>query len=273
MDALRDGLVEIAEREQPGTVRHIFYCAVSAGLIEKTETDYKTVVVRLLTQLRRSGRVPYGWIADNTRWVLQSRTYGSPEEALEEWAATYRRDLWGNTDARVECWCEKDAIAGIVSGVAAKWRVPTMVFRGYSSVSYLYGLAEEIRADGRPTYIYYVGDHDPSGVDIQRYVTKTVREMAPAAELHVERLAVLPAQIKAYRLPTRPTKESDSRSKRFTGKSVEVDALDPRVLEGIVEEAILRHLDMKEVTNLLAIEKEEREGLARLTFRRRRKKP
>lgn len=271
METLRDGLVEIAEREAPGTVRHIFYCAVSAGLVEKTEKAYKGVVVRLLTQLRRSGRLAYDAISDNTRWVLKTKTYGSPEEALEEWATTYRRDLWATTDVRVECWCEKDAIAGIVSGVANRWRVPTMVFRGYSSVSYLYSLAEEIREDGRPTYIYYVGDHDPSGVDIERYVTKTVREMVPEAQLHIERIAVTEEQIVEYGLPTRPTKETDTRSRKFKGESVEVDALDPRVLEEFVEGAILRHLDMQEVNSLLVIEKEEREGLAKLTFRPKRR--
>jgi hypothetical protein len=39
--------------------------------------------------------------------------------------------------------------------------------------------------------------------------------MAPHAEIHFERCAVLPSQIYTWDLPTRPTRQSDSRSKSF----------------------------------------------------------
>jgi hypothetical protein len=259
IETLRRALAEIVEEKAPCTVRHVFYVAALAhGLIPKTEEAYKRVIVRLLTKLRREGEIPYSSISDNTRWVIQGRTYRSPVELLRHAATTYRRSLWDAQDVRVECWCEKDAVAGIVSDVADRWCVPTMVFRGYSSVSYLHGIAEEIRAHGRPTHIYYVGDHDPSGVDIERFVRKTVREMAPEAELRFERVAVTAAQIEELGLPTRPTKQSDSRARKFSGESVEVDAMDPRHLEGLVEAAILRHLDMREIDRLRTIEEQER---------------
>jgi len=268
MERLRDGLFEIVESECPTTVRHVFYVAVSKGLIGKTEKDYKGIVVRLLTKMRKEGRIPFSWISDNTRWVLQSRTYRSKKEALDHFAAVYRRDLWDGQDVRVEVWCEKDAIAGIASRVANRWCVPTMVFRGYSSHSYLYSIAEEIREQGRPTFIYYVGDYDPSGVDIQRYVTKTVREYAPEAEIHFERIAVTAEQIRKFRLPTEPTKDTDSRSAAFGRKrSVQVDAMDTRELERLVDGAITQHLNMVEVGVLRTIEEEERQGLKKLLRR------
>lgn len=263
MHGLRDALVRIAEEEQPATVRHLFYVAVTRGLVPKTEAAYKGVIVRLLTQLRRSGAIPYHWIADNTRWILQGRTYDSPAEAVEEAARLYRRNLWTTAPERVEVWTEKDAIAGIVSREAYRWNVPTMVFRGYSSVSYLYTLAEEIRERGLPTFVYYFGDHDPSGLDIERYVTRTVRELAPEAEIHVERLAVTRKQIKTYSLPTRPTKTTDTRARHFTGESVEVDALSPRILEEMTQAAIFRHLDMDEAVRLQTVEQEEKAALRR----------
>ena len=54
MDRIREGLVEIVANEHPTTVRHIFYVAVSKGLIAKTEAEYKGTVVRLLTAQSRT---------------------------------------------------------------------------------------------------------------------------------------------------------------------------------------------------------------------------
>jgi len=272
MEALQAGLYTIVEEDKPTTVRHVFYRAVAKGLVPKTEGAYKGVIVRLLTRMRRDGSLPYAWIADNTRWVMRSRTYRSPEEALAHMVATYRRDLWDCQHLRVEVWCEKDAVAGFLVDVADRWCVPTMVFRGYSSVSYLYALAEEIRAHGLPTFIYYFGDHDPSGRDIQRFVTETVRKMAPESDLHFSRLAVTREQIERYELPTRPTKKSDSRAHRFKGRSVELDALDRAVLQELCLRAITHHLDPDEVERLQANEKAERESFERFAARFGRKK-
>ncbi len=258
MERLREGLVDILTEEHPTTVRHAFYVAVSRGLVAKTEAEYKGTVIRLLTQLRRSGDVPFEWIADNTRWTRGSRTYGSRAEAVFHVARSYRRNLWDGRGVRVEVWAEKDAIASLLVSAADEWCVPVMAFRGYSSVSYLYSLAEEIRAHGLPTFIYYFGDHDPSGLDIERFVTRTVRELAPDAEIHVERAAVTPEQIEEWHLPQRPTKKSDSRSRGFDGGSVDVDAVSPSILTDLTTGLILRHLDMKEVSRLRAIEEQER---------------
>jgi hypothetical protein len=57
--------------------------------------------------------------------------------------------------------------------------------------------------------------------------------MAPAAEIHFERIAVTPAQIAAWDLPSRPTKASDSRAKGFGEVSVELDAIEPDRLRAL----------------------------------------
>ena len=271
MEELEEGLVRIVERERPTTVRHVFYRAVAEGLIPKTEAAYKGTIVRLLTRLRRAGSIPYGSISDNTRWTLGIRSYGSTGEAVASFARAYRRNLWADADSRVEIWCEKDAVAGLLADTASESCVNVMVFRGYSSVSYLYSLAEDIRAHGLPTYVYYFGDHAPSGVDVERFVTKTVREMAPDAEIHVQRLAVTERQIEEYNLPTRPTKKTDSRARNFEGDSVEVDALDGATLQELAESAILSHLDSREIAQLKLVEKQERETLTALARKLKRR--
>src|SRR5262249_29705657 len=152
---------------------------------------------------------------DNTRWMRKSRSFSSLEEALSRTAQTYRRALWSNQVVYVEIWCEKDALAGVIVEVTNEWDVPLMLSRGFASDSFLHSAAEAISSQGKPAVLYYVGDHDPSGVFIDRTIDRRLRELAPEAEIHFERLAVLPHQIRELNLPTRPTKRTDSRSRTF----------------------------------------------------------
>ena len=105
--------------------------------------------------------------------------------------------------------------------------VPLMVARGYASLSFLHSAAEYIGDLDVPAYIYHFGDFDPSGVNAGEKIEQTLREMAPDAEIHFERIAVTPDQIAQWDLPTRPTKTTDSRSKGFGDISVELDAIPP----------------------------------------------
>ena len=89
-----------------------------------------------------------------------------------------------------------------------------------------------------------------------------MRELAPDAEIRFERLAVKPSQIREWNLPSRPTKQSDSRSKNFGDISVELDAIAPRDLRAIVEDAIHRHLPPQRFQVLKAAEESERQIIA-----------
>jgi hypothetical protein len=61
---------------------------------------------------------------------------------------------------------------------------------------------------------------------------------------------------------TRPTKRSDSRSKKFGSKvSVELDAIEPNMLRDMVRTLIERHLPRQQFEVLMAAEKSERELL------------
>ena len=77
--------------------------------------------------MRRDGTLPYGWIADNTRWMRKSASYHSLGDMLERQTELYRRALWDNQGCRCEVWLEKDALAGVVMDVTDPWDVPLMV--------------------------------------------------------------------------------------------------------------------------------------------------
>lgn len=267
MAKIRDALEEIVSEYHSMTVRQCFYQAVSRGVVDKTEQEYKGTVGRLLVEMRRDGTIPYEKLSDDTRWQRKPTTHSGLEKMLASTQRTYRRAVWDNQDAYVEVWLEKDALAGVLYEVTEKWDVPLMVTRGYPSATYLHEAAEAIAAQRRPAFLYYFGDRDPSGVDIDRCVEKQIRAMAPRAELYFKRVAVTEEQIEELSLPTRPTKKSDSRSKNFEGESVEVDAIDPETLCDICDSCIRRHIDLDSYYRMRQVEKAERETLATIIER------
>jgi len=122
-------------------------------------------------------------------------------------------------------------------------------------------------AVGKPCFVYHFGDFDPSGQDAARAIEKGLRQHAQSAEIHFERIAVTPRQIAEWNLPSRPTKQSDCRAKKFGPVSVELDAINPNKLRELVEEAVTRHLPPDQYAILIEAEKSERtlfQGLAGL---------
>ena len=267
LEELDARLAEIAGENFPITVRGMFYRAVVAGLVPKDEAKGYKLVQRRLVLLRERGEVPYHWITDNVRIVRGHARYGGPDEYASVAAEFYRQDYWADSPINVEVWLEKDALAGVLSPVVVEeCGLDLYVTRGYASVSYLQSAADSIKRDGRPTYVYLLTDFDPSGLGIADTVAaELVRRSAPV-EVLVERLAVNRRQIDEHGLPTRPTKQTDSRARAFmrehgTG-SVELDALPPAVLRGLVRESIERHMDPGRLEVLKLAEKQER-GLLR----------
>jgi hypothetical protein len=263
VEARREALLKIVDGGKPMTVRQVFYQATVRGLVEKAESGYAKVQTDL-TVMRRAGDLPYRYLADNTRWQRKPRTFNGVAEALDATAKFYRKDLWADADCYVEIWLEKDALAGVVLPVTSMYDVPLMVARGYASLSFLHSAAEYINDLVVPTYIYHLGDHDPSGVNAGEKIEETLWEMAPDADISFERVAVTPEQIENWNLPTRPTKTTDTRAKGFGNISVELDAIESNQLRGIVQYFIEQHLPQRQFKVLKAAEESEREIISKL---------
>ena len=259
MGGIRALIYRIVERDKPMSVRQVFYRLVTAGAIDKTETEYSRTVVRLLTEMRLGGYLPFEWLSDATRWQRKPDSYSSIGDAVRATAEFYRQAIWRELPDYVEVWLEKEALAGVLFDVTADFDVPLMVCRGYSSLTFLHSAAEAIGAKAKRTFIYYFGDHDPSGKDISANVERRLREFAPGAEIHFERVAVTPEQIAEWNLPSRPTKQTDSRASAFEGESTEVDAIEPDTLRALCRECIERHIPAGYLDAIEAAERSERE--------------
>ena len=254
------GLIQaVVEDHAPMTVRQVFYQMVTRGAIDKTEAEYKSTICRLLTQMRWAGEIAWGDITDYTRACRRRRSYDGLEQALDDTANLYRRNLWQGLDTRAEVWLEKDALAGVLIEETWDFDVPLMVTRGYPSLSFLQAAAEEIIAAGKPTSIYAFYDYDPSGLHIPKKIESHLNKFAPDARIYFHRVAVNEDQIEAYDLQTRPTKQSDSRAKGFGAESVELDAIPPSALCKLCRSQIENHIPADYLKTHRAAEKSERE--------------
>jgi hypothetical protein len=268
IDDIKAAIVAALKGDRPMTVRQVFYRLVVQKVIEKTEKEYQQTVIRLLTEMRLSGRIRFDWIVDESRPRIVNRTYDSIADAARDTARFYRRNALRECSDYVEIWCEKQALAGVIGDVAEEYDVPVLISKGMPSLTQLYGTACEIcRADeaGKQSYIYQFGDHDPSGVLIPQTIERRLNELCEKLDCSrpiVERVALTEEHIVEFNLPTRPTKrERNSHANTFEGESVELDALPPGILRDMVREVIERHISEHELKTLRIAEDSERELL------------
>jgi hypothetical protein len=268
IDGIKQAIIDVVSSDPPMTVRQVFYQLVTRGVIEKTEEQYQRTVIRLMTDMRLSGELRYSWVIDESRHRRITQTYDNVTEALQHTAEFYRRSALREADDYLEIWCEKDALSGVLGEVTSEYDVPLMVSRGMPSLTFLHGSALAIRRaarQGKQTYIYQFGDHDPSGVLIPQSIKRRLDEMCERLKCpppYVERIALTEGHIAEFNLPTRPTKRDGNRHARgFEGDSVELDALPPHVLRDMVREVIEQHITPQALNTCRVAEESERELL------------
>jgi len=213
-------------------------------VVEKTEAAYKRVC-DASAQMRLDGSLDYREVVDGHRSRRMVYAHGGIGQAIESAHDLYRRNYWIDQPVHVEVWCEKDALSGVIQPVCERYGVTYVATRGFPSITLRYESAQALIATGKPATIFYFGDHDASGQQISANLEGELR--AHGADVMVERVALHPAQVRGFGLPTRPGKRSDSRHAAFVARfgdaAVELDALPPDVLTRIVARHIERHID------------------------------
>src|SRR5262249_38086578 len=186
---------------------------------------------------------------------------------LERCKETYRRDMWSTQPHYVELWLEKDAIASIVGNVADQFGVPIFVCRGFASLSSLHDAAQTFRRaeiKGKQVTIFHLGDYDPSGYAAANAIENTLTNEF-GCFINFDRLAILPEQIERLNLPTRPTKQTDSRARNWdSDECVELDAMPPGEMCSLIENAITDLIDEREWEMMQKVEAAERESIQKL---------
>lgn len=247
------------------TLRQLYYQFVSRDLIANKQSEYKRLG-SVINDARLAGEIDWNAIEDRTRYLRGINTLEDPADAISAAARDYHEDLWAAQRYRPEVWIEKDALVGVVEPVCARWRTDFFACRGYSSQSEQYNAGKRFarrKAIGQTPIVFHLGDHDPSGMDMTR---DNRDRLAMFARLGVKvvRLALNMDQIEQYDPPPNPAKESDSRAagyiEEFGPSSWELDALEPTVIDKLIDDAIAEYVDL-EAWEAAKTEEQERRGL------------
>jgi hypothetical protein len=263
MAELLQAILDITDAEETAiTIRHLFYRLESLKLIPKTERAYKTLCGQL-SKWRRDGEVPWEAFSDSTRWHIAPTMFDSLEDALQRTRETYRRDLWATQPFYVELWTEKDAIAGVIVDITREFGVPLFVCRGFASLSSMFSASltfKEAQEKGKVVTVFHLADYDPSGHAAADAIERTFEEDFDCP-INFERIAILPEHIAEFNLPTRPVKASSHAHSWEGSECVELDAMAPADLRGIVEDAITSQIDQREWEIIKKAEAEEKRTL------------
>jgi hypothetical protein len=244
----------------PMTLRQLHYAIFSAAKIDYDNTPkaYKrlsrvtTVARRYYRILELGGRtdllaspsiIPPEWIVDETRETRVVSVWANTSEYLQAVKRSYRRDYWQTQPHYCEIWSEKATVLGSLRPVADELGVTLRNCKGYGSTGMESRIGEDFAAVGKPITVFFLGDHDPSGQDIQRDIYNRA-QTASGKDFKLERLAIHPEDIRRFNLPPQRIKEKDSRAegfkRRFGAKAatVELDALPVDELRRRVREAV-----------------------------------
>ena len=250
------------------TVRQVYYQLVARDLIPNNQSFYNRLK-GVLVKGRMAGFIDWDAIVDRGRTPSMVSDWRTPAELLNAAAEQFRLDRWHGQPCHVEVWCEKDALSSVLEPVCQRYHVRYLANKGYSSVTAMYDAAKRFEKmadeEGRLPVVIYLGDMDPSGMDMTRDINKRLDVMTYRLDIEVLRLALTIEQVREYNPPPNRTKNTDSRSatyRRDYGMECwELDALEPQVLDALVSEAIGEFLDWDTYNERLELEDQGREAI------------
>ena len=280
------------------TIRQLYYQLVGRGLFpddrrftmtpagrwvrdragtKNAEPNYQWLI-GLANKGRLAGMIDWSHLDDRTRSPSVPWFDTSPEDAIESLGRGYRESPWKYQDEYLEVWVEKDALSQVVSRGCATRDVPWFACKGYVSQSAMYRAAkrlERAQAEGKSVTVFYLGDHDPSGLDMARDIPDRLRRFMLVdgyQQIAFERIALTVEQIEQWDPPSDPAKQTDSRREGYVAETGlddawELDALDPATLATLIGDTIEPLIDVDEWDRAEAESESQREVLSAVASR------
>ena len=224
------------------TLRQLYYQLVSKDIIPNNDREYAKLS-NILKKGRMAGIVDWSAIEDRVRVPKLPYWVRDVQHAIQDTIEQYRVDRMQGQQRNIEIWVEKDALSNVLFRVTSKYHIRLMVNRGDSSISAMYDAHRRLRSGD---VILYFGDHDPSGKDMVRDIRERMEEFG--REVDVRPVALTMEQIRRFNPPPNPAKITDPRAKWYIREygrtSWELDALPPRELIRLAEEAVEELIDL-----------------------------
>lgn len=266
---ITENALQVIENYELGilTLRALHYQLVALGMTN-TIQHYKRVVAAMI-QARWEGKVRFDTFSDHDREVIGATVISetlvndeieSSKGTIEYIMTNYHKNSWENQPCFVEVWIEKKALQGVFGKPCRAYSVALAPCKGYPSLTFLHDASKrfiEAIDQGKKPVILYFGDYDASGEDIPRSVKENLESFG--AKVEVKRIALMEHQVLEWNLPPAPTKEGDSRAKKWEGLGqVELDAVKPEVLQTMCEDAIEELFDRGLYAKLLQDQETEK---------------
>lgn len=230
-------------------LRQVYYQFVARNIIENSIPSYKALG-NLISEARLAGHIDWNSIRDtgSGRNLRSPTSWNTAEEIIEGASGQFKMDRWRNQPRRIEVWIEKESLIGVISRACSNLDVPYYSCKGHNSQTKAYDAAmrmQSYKEQGYDPLIIYLGDHDPSGLDISRDIDERFKLFMGGVE--VNRVALNIDQIREFNPPPNVAKTKDSRYEKYVkefGKDCwELDSLDPTIMADLVTKTILENRD------------------------------
>ena len=247
------------------TLRQLYYKMIARDLFPdawrdeegnknnpKSYSKFKAVI----KNGRLGGFVDWCGIVDRTRKLKKNSHWESPSEIIRSCAEQFRLDSRKDQDIYIEVWVEKQAMGGVLESICPKLDVPYFACKGYDSLSMIWRAAMRFKKEEkrRRVLLFYLGDHDPSGIDMARDIQDRL-DLFGCTNTEVDRIALTMEQVKEFGPPPCPAKVKDSRfegyRRLFGDKAWELDALDPRQIVDLIKQKVGDATDQRKIDVLL----------------------
>jgi hypothetical protein len=266
----------LPKETQPITGRGIGYKLFIMGLSPDMSTKTMAGVYRLLKEAREERIIPWEWIVDETRELEGIVGWDDAEVFVDAMGRGYRRNFWNQQPVRLVVWSEKGTVRGVLRPVLDQYGVQFLAVHGFNSATVVHDICQA--DDGRPLIIIYVGDFDCSGMNMsEEDLPKRFEKYEGAHFIDLRRLTLKLEHCKrddgTEILPGFPASDKgpdergrgDPRYKWFVqnygDRCWELDALDPRELRSMLEQAIRAEIDWVEWNRCAEVEQAERESM------------
>jgi len=271
LDVINDIIEEYQDDGYVLTLRQLYYQLVSRDIIPNCQKEYAKLST-LLKEGRMSGVVDWEAIEDRVRVPFLPYWVDDLKDALSDTVEQYRLDRQAGQPYYIEVWIEKDALANVLRRVTKKYHINLMVNRGYSSCTAMFKAAERFKNAEKPGVLLYMGDHDPSGLDMVRDIAERLSEFDLHTSVYnepydeadtvvVNQIALTTPQVKKYQPPPNPAKITDPRAKTYIAEhgrtSWELDALPPQQLIKLASSWVEKFMDMETFEKQVAQEKKD----------------
>ena len=159
-----------------------------------------------------------------------------------------------NQRYHLEIWCEKSTMNDVLEPLCRRYNANLVTGIGEMSATSLRNLVAHRLHPDHPARVFYISDFDPGGQSMPTAASRKcefyIDKLGFTGDVKFFPIVMTIEQVKQYKLPRTPIKETEQRAKRFEDRygegAVELDALEalyPGELNKIVRGDLQRYFD------------------------------